>query len=187
MTFVSREKFEFQTISQGLILCKPRTICDERGSFQRIYERDLFECIGFEHDNLQVSLVRNKEKNVLRGLHFQNPPFDEKKLVHVIQGSIFDVVVNIQPKSSFYGDVYTFKLDAEKNEYLLVGSDFAHGYLTLQSNTIVMYVIDNQYCETAASGINFLQSGFNIPWPISVSDCIQSKKDQGLPKFELIK
>jgi len=156
---------------------------DMRGYFIRFFDKSLLPDFNFNLDKLQISYVINKNKNVLRGLHYQKKPFEEKKVIHVMQGKIIDVVVNIDKESKNYGKKYSFILSDDKTQFLLVGSQYAHGYLTKESNTIVLYAIDNTYSSEHSTGINCFDEDLGINWQIEANECIMSKQDKNLPKL----
>ena len=132
---------------------------------------------------LQDNIV-NSAKNVLRGLHYQFNPFAQSKLISVIKGEIFDVVVDIRNNSSTYGQFFSINLSSENNLSLFVPNGFAHGYLSLTSETIVHYKVDNYYNKDFEDGIRYNDSFLNINWGVPIDDLIISDKDKNLPDFK---
>lgn len=165
---------------EGLIHIIPTVFEDARGYFLEAYNKNKFTELGinaiFVQDNLSKS-----EKNVLRGLHFQNPPFEQGKLVSVICGSVLDVAVDIRKGSSTYGKYYAAEL-SEKNKHILwIPPGFAHGFLTLEDNTVFSYKCSGFYNKPAEGAILWNDSDLNIRW--GVSDPTLSEKDQKAENF----
>lgn len=163
---------------EGVIEIIPNVFGDERGYFLESYNKDLFSKngidISFVQDNQSLS-----SKNVVRGLHFQAPPFAQDKIVRVIKGSVVDVVVDIRKNSPTYGQFETYTLTEEKKNMLLVPKGFAHGFVTLEDNTIFVYKCSNIYNKESEGGI--LWNSLDINW--HVENPLVSDKDKILPKF----
>ena len=123
---------------EGLVIIEPNVFEDDRGYFYESYNQEKFSENGikdvFIQDNQSLS-----QKNVLRGLHFQNPPFSQAKLIRVIQGSVLDVAVDLRKNSPTYGHQYSAKLSATNKKMFFIPEGFAHGFLTLEDNTIFSY------------------------------------------------
>jgi dTDP-4-dehydrorhamnose 3,5-epimerase/CDP-3, 6-dideoxy-D-glycero-D-glycero-4-hexulose-5-epimerase len=155
---------------------------DLRGSFVKTFNSQFFEennlCSNFKECFYSVSA-----RNVLRGMHFQIPPAEQYKLVNVVQGRILDVVVDIRGKSSTYGEFLTFELEGEKAEGILMGPGFAHGFLSLEDNTIVNYKTTALYEPTCDTG--FKWDSFGFEWP--VSNPVISDRDNSMELFENFK
>jgi dTDP-4-dehydrorhamnose 3,5-epimerase len=164
---------------EGLVLITPQTFNDHRGYFFESYNNDKFKECGidavFLQDNQSLS-----NKGVLRGLHFQNPPFEQGKLVRVIAGSVLDVVVDIRSKSPTFGKHFSIQLNNTENKMLWIPPGFAHGFLALEDNTVFSYKCTNLYNKESESGIIFNDPLLDINWnienpEISVKD-LQLKK-----------
>jgi dTDP-4-dehydrorhamnose 3,5-epimerase len=166
---------------KGLLEIIPRVFADSRGAFFESYSTRDFEKVGirdiFVQDNQSVS-----KKNVLRGLHFQNPPFAQGKLVRVIQGKALDVVLDLRKNSPTYGESVQLLLEAERNNLLYIPAGFAHGFVVLEEDTIFQYKCSNFYHPSADSGIRWNDPDLNIDW--GVSDPLVSEKDEALPFFK---
>jgi dTDP-4-dehydrorhamnose 3,5-epimerase len=166
---------------KGLVEFFPRVFADGRGSFFESYSARVFEQAGisetFVQDNQSVS-----QKNVLRGLHFQNPPYAQGKLVRVISGRALDVVVDLRKGSVTYGQVVPVLLEAGRNNMLYVPTGFAHGFVALEDNTIFHYKCTNFYHPAADSGLRWNDPDLSIDW--GVTDPLVSEKDQKLPFFK---
>src|SRR6478609_3927815 len=163
---------------KGVIEYTPKKFGDSRGWFMESYNRQALEDIGinatFVQDNQSLS-----GKNVLRGLHFQKPPFGQAKLVRVLSGRALDVVVDIRNDSPTYGQHLTVILDAEKSNQLFIPIGFAHGFLTLEDNTTFFYKCSDYYNKESEGGLLWNDPALGINW--NVTDPIVSEKDQILP------
>ena len=164
-----------QTPIESLLIIEPRIFQDKRGSFFETWNESLFRNNGldikFLQDNQSVS-----HKGVLRGLHFQNPPFEQGKLVRVIKGSVLDVAVDLRKGSNTYGKHFTIELTGNNNKMFWIPPGFAHGFLTLEDNTIFAYKCTNIYNKDSEGCILWNDQDLNI-------DCgnlnpIVSDKDQ---------
>ena len=176
-----------KTIFEDLIICEPKLIVDERGYFFESFRQDLLENFTgknfkFIQDNQSFSKF-----GTIRGLHFQKPPFEQTKLVHVIKGEILDIVVDIRKNSKTFGQHYKIILSEKNQKQLLVPKGFAHGFIVKSQDTIISYKVDNYYSKKHDSGIIFNDKDLNIDWEISSEKMNISSKDLALPSFNLIK
>lgn len=164
----------------GLVLITPNIFNDTRGYFFESYNKEVFLKNGigmeFEQDNQSLS-----SKNALRGLHFQNPPYEQGKLVRVISGSVKDVVVDIRKNSPTYRKHFSIVLSATENKMLWIPPGFAHGFLTLEDNTIFSYKCTKVYNKESESGIIFNDESLGINWDIT--NPVISDKDMELKKM----
>lgn len=160
----------------GLLIIEPRIFEDDRGFFfESFNEQQFSDLIGhkisFTQDNESLS-----KKHVLRGLHFQVPPFAQGKLVRVVSGKVIDVAVDIRKSSPFYGHYQMIELSDENKLQFWIPPGFAHGFLTLEENTIFQYKCTNYYSPVSERIINWNDSDLKIKWPID--NPIVSEKDQ---------
>ena len=171
-----------KTKIKDLIILEPEIFGDSRGYFIESYNQKKFEDIVgkvlFVQDNESKST-----KGVLRGLHFQKPPFDQAKLVRCISGKVLDVAVDLRIRSKTYGQHIVVELSCENKRQLFVPRGFAHGFLVLSENAIFSYKVDNVYAPDYDSGIRWNDSKLNIKWGIDDSDILVSDKDSILPFF----
>jgi dTDP-4-dehydrorhamnose 3,5-epimerase len=165
---------------QGLLIIKPNVFTDERGYFFESYSEKLFKQYGIEGNFVQDNQSLS-QKNALRGLHFQSPPYEQGKLVRVIKGAVLDVVVDIRKDSPTYGQHFSCELSDHNFLMLWVPPGFAHGFATLQNDTIFVYKCTNQYHKGAEGGIRWNDPDLKIDW--GISDPIVSDKDQKLSLF----
>jgi len=156
------------------------TFIDERGSFVRVWNQEIFsDYLGLN----QSSVVINPKERTLRGLHYQSNPNSETKIVQCIAGSVFDVVVDIRPGSSTFCKFISIRLGPkEKFQGILVPKGFAHGYLTLESNSILLYFMDQPFVPESAKGIVWNDSNLQIPWPYRPE--VMSARDAEFPHIK---
>lgn len=169
---------------EGLLILEPKVFTDDRGYFFESYNMQVLASdsgytIPFVQDNQARSV-----KNVLRGLHYQNTPTPQAKLIRVLEGSIWDVAVDIRKRSPTYKQWFGIELSAENKRQLLIPHGFAHGYAVLTDTSEVFYKCDNFYNKTAEGGIYFADPELGIDWKINLSDAIISDKDQKQPMFK---
>ena len=164
----------------GLLLFKPNIYKDERGYFFESWNEDLFKSNGVD-----VSFVQDNQsfshKNVLRGLHFQDPPYAQGKLVRVIQGSVIDVAVDIRKKSKTYGQYFSLELSSKNNYIFWIPPGFAHGFAALEDNTIFSYKCTNVYNKKSEGSLIWNDVNLNIDW--GIDDPIVSSKDMNSISF----
>ena len=164
-----------------VFILKPNVHLDERGAFmesfnKREVENLLGRKIAFCQDNQTVS-----KKGVLRGLHYQLPPFSQTKLVRVIQGKVLDVVVDIRKGSPTFGHHFSCELSAENQVELYIPRGFAHGFITLSDTSIFSYKVDQYYHPQNEGSIAPDDPSLAIDWQLAKEEWIQSEKDKGHP------
>ena len=145
------------------LLADPRR--DERGFFARLYCPAENAGAGIEFTSTQINLSRNTAAFTLRGMHFQDVPYAEAKIVRVMRGAIHDVVVDVRPESPTYLHHVAIRLDAEGAEALYIPEGFAHGFLTLEPDTDVLYQMGRPYVPGQAKGYRWDDPAFGIIWP----------------------
>lgn len=159
---------------EGLYIIQPKCFEDERGYFFESYNENEFSKNGlnlkFVQDNQSLS-----QKGVLRGMHFQNPPFAQEKLVRVIKGAVLDVVIDIRKNSKTFGRHFSLELNEQNKTMLYIPEGFAHGFLTLQDNTIFFYKCTNFYNKASEDCILWNDPALNINW--GISNPLVSEKD----------
>lgn len=163
-----------RTELNGLLLIKPKVFEDNRGYFFEPYNKKVFENAGVKTDFVQDNQSLSG-KNVLRGLHFQAPPFAQGKLVRVISGAVVDVAVDIRKNSPTYGKHYSVELNESNKWMLYLPEGFAHGFVTLTDNTIFAYKCTNYYNKESEGCVLWNDPDLNIQWGISYP--ILSEKD----------
>jgi dTDP-4-dehydrorhamnose 3,5-epimerase len=169
-------KFIPQRIPE-VILCQPAVHGDDRGYFVETFRQDLFEqACGYKVDFVQDNESKSS-KGVLRGLHFQLPPYAQSKLVRVIQGEVLDVAVDIRRGSATFGQYVSAKLNAENKHQLFVPRGFAHGFVVLSDTAIFAYKVDNYYSPECDRGLAFNDTTIQIDWQLPQTDLRLSEKD----------
>jgi dTDP-4-dehydrorhamnose 3,5-epimerase len=163
----------------GLLIIEPDIFRDDRGFFLETYNKDRFYDHGIDEDFLQDNMSQSS-KGVLRGLHFQKPPFAQGKLVQVIAGSVLDVVVDIRNGSPTYGQWVSVLLTDQNKTQLWIPPGFAHGFLTLEDRTIFSYKCTNYYAPDHDAGILWDDPSLAIDWQYEsygITEPIVSQKD----------
>lgn len=159
----------------------PKKHGDHRGFFSETYNAKTFADLGVELVFVQDNHSLSAEKNVLRGLHFQLPPYAQDKLVRCIRGAILDVAVDIRKSSPTYGQHVAAEISAENWAQILVPKGFAHGFVTLEPNTEVIYKVTDYYAPDHDRGILWSDPALQIDWPVDEGRVILSDKDKAQP------
>ncbi|WPR71630.1 dTDP-4-dehydrorhamnose 3,5-epimerase [Flavobacterium sp. NG2] len=167
---------------KDLVILTPTVFADERGYFMESFNANKLKELGINFDFVQDNQSFS-QKGTLRGLHYQNPPYAQTKLVRVLEGEILDVAVDLRKDSPTYGQSYSIVLTAENKKQLLVPQGFAHGFSVLSDTAIVLYKCDQFYHKESEGGIRFDDSTLNIDWGMDLKDAIVSEKDKVLPSF----
>lgn len=165
---------------EGVVEIVTRRFGDERGWFTETWNRARFAEHGIDHDWVQDNHARSEQRGVLRGLHFQKPPFAQTKLLRALAGRVFDVVVDIREGSPAFGRWTGVELSAEKGNQILVPAGYAHGYLTLTEGSEVAYKVDAPYSREHEAAIRYDDLAIGIDWP-KVGTFILSDKDAVAP------
>ncbi|MGN6567977.1 MAG: dTDP-4-dehydrorhamnose 3,5-epimerase [Flavipsychrobacter sp.] len=166
---------------EGLFILEPRVFNDDRGYFYESFNQQTLEKItGFKNSFIQDNQARSV-KNVLRGLHYQNEPSPQTKLIRALEGAIWDVVVDLRKNSKTFGQWYGVELSAENKRQFLIPRGFAHGYSVLSDTAEVFYKCDNFYNKASEGGVLYSDPALNIDWKIDLKDAIVSEKDQVQP------
>ncbi len=165
---------------EGVYIIKPRVFGDARGYFFESYSKREFEekvgKVDFVQDNESMS-----KKGVMRGLHFQRPPFSQSKLVRCVKGSVLDVAVDIRKGSPTYGKHVAVELTEDNHLQFFIPKGFAHGFVVLSDVAVFQYKCDNFYHPEADGGISILDDSLGIDWKISTQNAILSEKDTKHP------
>jgi dTDP-4-dehydrorhamnose 3,5-epimerase len=170
-----------ETQLSGAFIIDPERYEDERGFFARSWCQKEFAEHGLNPRLAQCNISFNKKKGTLRGMHFQAPPHAEAKLVRCTQGAIYDVIIDLRPKSATFKQWIAVTLTAENRQMLYIPEDFAHGFLTHADDTEVFYQMSKFYEAQAARGIRWDDAQFNIHWPEPLR--VISLKDQSWDEF----
>ena len=165
---------------KDLLVLKPKVYEDERGYFFESWNKQSFIDLGISLDFVQDNQSFSK-KGVLRGLHFQKPPYAQGKLVRVIKGSVLDVAVDIRKNSDTYGQHYSIELTGKNNIMFWIPTGFAHAFITLEDDTIFSYKCTGIYHKDSEGALIWNDKDLNIDWKIT--DPIVSENDQLAEKF----
>lgn len=138
---------------------------DSRGFFMRTFDSNIFKNAGMERQWVQENHSRSEQRGIIRGLHFQLPPFSETKLVRCIHGAVLDVFVDLRKESSTFGQWDCIELSAEDKKMIFIPQGFAHGFCTLSEESEVLYKVDNFYNKEAERGLLWNDEELKIMWP----------------------
>jgi len=172
-----------ETKLKGAFILKLEKLADERGFFARTWCQREFKAHGLNPRLVQCSISYNKSKGTLRGIHYQTAPYEEAKLVRCTLGAIYDVIIDLRPKSPTFTKYVAEILTAQNHKMLYVPEGFAHGFLTLEDNTEVFYQISEFYSAEHAKGVRWNDPAFGIEWPLAPST--MSDRDRSCPDFML--
>lgn len=173
-----------QTKLAGAYIIKPERRVDERGYFARTFCRREFVEHGLNPAVVQCSASFNHKKGTFRGMHFQAPPFQEEKLVTCVKGAILDYIVDLRPNSPTFKEHVRVELSADNGFALYVPKSFAHGFLTLYDNTLVMYQMSEYHHSEAAHGFRWDDPAFDITLPFQVTT--QAERDRNYPDLYVL-
>jgi dTDP-4-dehydrorhamnose 3,5-epimerase len=171
-----------QTLIQDLVIINPTVFEDSRGYFFEAYNQAKLQLDGINYQFIQDNQSFSK-RGVIRGLHMQDHPFAQAKLVRVLQGEILDVAVDLRKKSPTYGQHVSVVLSAENKKQLMVPHGFAHGFSVLSETASVLYKVDQVYHKDSERGIRYDDPALGIDWKVSPEEIIVSEKDLILPDF----
>lgn len=171
-----------ETRLKGAYVIEPERIEDRRGFFARTWCTRDFETAGLNPLMVQCNISFNAKKGTIRGMHYQRAPHEEAKLVRCTKGAIFDVIIDLRPKSTTYIEWVGVELTSDNHKMLYVPEGFAHGYQTLTDNSEVFYQVSQYYTPGAEQGIRWDDSLFGIKWPEFKYRFI-SDKDKNWPDY----
>ncbi|MDD4295214.1 MAG: dTDP-4-dehydrorhamnose 3,5-epimerase [Candidatus Omnitrophica bacterium] len=169
-----------KTKIKDVLLVENKVFKDARGDFVKLFNSDVFSKLGME---IKESYYSVSMKDVIRGMHFQLPPCDHVKLVSVLEGSVLDVILDLRKNSSTYGKYVTIELSANHPGSLYIPKGCAHGFLSLEDNTKMIYYVSTVYAQKLDFGIVYDSFGFQ--WP--VENPIVSERDKGFVEFNKFK
>ena len=169
-----------KTDLEDVLLLSPSVYSDSRGYFFESYNKNLLS-----NYNFNINFVQDNESKsslgVLRGIHFQNSPFEQAKLIRVIKGEIQDIAVDLRPKSKTYKHYISVILNDKNKNQLFIPKGFGHAFLTLSDTAIISYKVDGFYNKDADAGIKYNDPSININWELEKHQIILSDKDNRLP------
>jgi dTDP-4-dehydrorhamnose 3,5-epimerase len=171
-----------ETKLKGAFIIELEKHKDARGYFARAWCKKEFEAYGLNPNIVQTNVAFSLQKNTLRGMHFQIRPYQEAKLVRCIRGTVFDVIIDLRPNSITYCEWLGVELTSENHTMLYVPEGFAHGYLTLEYNAEVFYMVSQFYMPDLERGVRWDDPVFDVEWP-ETSDLVISEKDKNWPDY----
>lgn len=175
-----------ETNIPDLFVIDPAVFEDDRGYFYECFNVNRFQDLELPNNFVQDNMSWSK-KGVLRGLHFQQPPHAQTKLVCVLKGKVLDVVVDIRPSSPTYLQHFKQVLSEQNKKQLLIPKGFAHGFVVLSEDALFYYKCDSFYNASSDAGIRYDDKTLNIDWEVKTEDIITSPKDTILPSLEEFK
>ena len=161
----------------------PRKFGDRRGFFSEVYSQATLAEAGIDTRFVQDNHSLSARRGTVRGLHFQTPPHAQDKLVRVVRGSVFDVAVDLRRSSPTYGRHASAVLSAEAWNQILIPVGFAHGFMTLEPDTEIIYKVSDYYAPEHDRGLRWNDPALGIRWPIPEDEAILSDKDRAQPGF----
>lgn len=165
---------------EGLVVVKPQVFGDARGYFFETYNEKRYRDAGIDYTFVQDN-ISSSQYGVVRGLHFQKPPYSQAKLVQVVVGSVLDVAVDLRSDSPTYGKWFSVELTSENHWQFMIPRGFAHGFSVLSDTAVFTYKCDNLYNPASEGGIRFDDPQLNIDWRIDLNKAITSDKDTKHP------
>ncbi|MBX9635599.1 MAG: dTDP-4-dehydrorhamnose 3,5-epimerase [Magnetospirillum sp.] len=162
-------------------LLRPARLNDERGFFSETFKPSALEDAGIAFLPIQDNHVLSRQPGTVRGLHWQAAPLAQAKLVRVLKGAIFDVVVDIRPDSATFGRHVAMELNADNWLQLFIPAGFAHGYCTLTADTEVFYKVDSPWSKPHERGVLWNDPALTISWPVDAEQAVLNSRDAALP------
>ncbi len=176
--------YEIMKEIPGVFIYRNFHAADSRGEFIKIYNGDELILQGVS-SSFRESYLTVSQKNTIRGMHFQSPPYAVDKLVTILAGEILDVIFDMRPDSTGYGKSFSINLSDSHTTTIFVPAGCAHGFLALSENATIIYNTTQPYHPESDFGIHFNSIGFN--WPVDPSTIILSERDKGFPEWEKFK
>jgi len=172
-----------ESLIKGAYVIEIESMSDSRGFFARSYCQNEMRENGLNTEIAQANISFNEKAGTLRGMHFQEEPFDETKIVRCTSGSIYDVILDLRQNSETYKQWASFTLTAENRKMLYIPGGIAHGFITMVDNTEIFYLHSEYFVPNAAKGILWNDPAFDIEWP-EFENIIMSDKDKSWLKFD---
>ena len=170
-----------ETRLKGAYIVSPEKRCDERGFFARSWCQKEFAEHNLNDQTVQCNISYNKKRGTLRGMHYQIAPVAETKLVRCTQGAIYDVIIDLRPESATFRQYVAETLTAQNHKMFYIPDGFAHGFVTLEDNSEVLYQMSEFYAPSHARGVRWDDPAFGIDWPIR--EPIMIDRDRHYPDF----
>ena len=164
---------------EGLFLIEPEIKIDERGYFSRVFCEEELKKNGIDFNIVQINRSFTNKKGTIRGMHFQKEPKSEGKMIQCVKGAVYDVAIDLRPKSPTYSQWVAEELSEENKKMFFVPKGFAHGFQTLTDKCELLYFMTEYYFPKHASGVRWDDPFFNIKWPLG--DSLLSERDRAWP------
>lgn len=164
---------------KGLYVIETNSIEDKRGHFFRAYCKKEFSSIGFQKEIVQINQSFNKKKATFRGFHYQKPPFKEVKIIRCIAGKVLDIVIDIRKDSKTFLENFQIELSQDNKKMIYIPEGFAHGFITLEENSQLLYYHSEYYRPNFESGLRYNDLKLNIEFPVKIESV--SERDVNLP------
>ncbi len=158
-----------ETSLKGVFVITPKDIVDKRGSFERYFCVEEFKEVGFVKEIKQINKIQTKQQGIVRGFHYQLPPYTETKLVRCLKGKVFDVTLDLRKDSPTFMQYSAVELSEENSKYVLIPPGVAHATETISDSSEMLYIIDQMYVPNADIVINPLDPKINVKWPVEVN------------------
>lgn len=173
-----------ETEIEDVFLIKPEKHIDNRGSFMRTFDKNDFFHQYIHFNIIQTSLSYNPSKGTLRGMHYQDIPHQEERIVQCVNGSIYDVVLDLREYSKTYKHWQAFNLNDKNNTMLYVGAGIAHGFQTLEDNSTILYYMNTEYYPLSSKIVKYDDERFNISWKLPITNISEKDNNGGLIKLK---
>lgn len=170
-----------KTKIEGVFIIEPQPREDERGYFVRVFAKEVLKANGISYNVVHINQSLTKERGIIRGIHYQMKPFREDKIIQCIQGRIFDVAVDLRPRSKTFGKWISVELSGENKKMFLIPKGCGHAFQTLTPNCLIEYFVSEYYSPEFERGALWNDPFFKIDWPIK--RVILSEKDKNWPQF----
>jgi dTDP-4-dehydrorhamnose 3,5-epimerase len=167
----------------GVVVIATKWFGDDRGAFSETYNRRVFSEAGIDVAFIQDNQALSGRVGTLRGFHFQHPPAAQSKLVRVVKGAVYDVAVDIRPGSPTFGRWAAVELSAANRLQLFIPVGFAHGYVTLEPDTEMLYKVDAYYDPDRQGGIVWDDPDIAVPWPLPPQGPLMAPRDAAMPRL----
>jgi len=171
-----------ETPIRGAMIIELEKHEDHRGFFSRAFCKKEFEEHGLDHEIAQCNFSKSRKKGTLRGMHYQEAPHSEVKMVRCMSGSIYDVIVDTRKDSPSYMKWFGVELTEENYKMLYIPKGLAHGFQTLKEDSVIFYMVTEFYNKEAEGGVRWDDPAFNISWPLEVTEI--SDKDKSYPDYK---
>lgn len=171
-----------KTFIKGLYLVEADKFNDKRGYLSKLFDEETYSKKNFKFRLTQIKYTYTKSKGTIRGLHMQSKPFEEAKIVHCVKGKIYEVVLDLRPKSKTYGKWFGREFSENDNKSLFIPKGFAHGYQSLTDNCNILYMMSGKFSKPNNIGFRWNDLYFNIKWPLKPT--VIAEKDRVWPLFK---